>query len=64
MIPWLQIYDKVHYGKLLPEFWSELINLPYKIDVHMPSIFSHTVTKKPYSSITIDLWIKMTMNKS
>ena len=39
MIPWLQIYDKVHYGKWLPEFWSEMINLPHEIDVHMPSIF-------------------------
>ena len=63
MIPWLQIYDKVHYGKWLPEFWSEMINLPHEIDVHMPSIFSHSITGKPYSSIPTDLWIEMTMNK-
>ena len=35
MILWLQIYDKVHYGKWLPEFWSEMINLPHEIDVHI-----------------------------
>ena len=32
MIPWLQIYDKVHYGKWLPQFWSEMINLPREIE--------------------------------
>ena len=64
MISWLHIYDKVHYGKWLPEFWSEMINLPHEIDVHMPSIFSHSITGKPYSSIPTDLWIEMTMNKS
>ena len=63
MIPWLQIYDKVHYGKWLPEFWSEISNLPEDIDIHMPSIFSHSITGKPYSSIPTDLWIEMTMNK-
>ena len=63
MIPWLQIYDKVHYGKWLPEFWSETISLPHEIDIHMPSIFSHSITGKPYSSIPTDLWIEMAMNK-
>ena len=29
----------------------------------MPSIFSHSITGKPYSSISTDLWIEMTMNK-
>ena len=29
----------------------------------MPSIFSHSITGKPYSSIPTDLWIEMTMNK-
>ena len=40
-----------------------MINLPHKIDVPMPSIFSHSITGEPYSSIPTDLWIEMTMNK-
>ena len=31
MIPWLQIYDKLHYGKWLPEVWSEMINCLTKL---------------------------------
>ena len=63
MIPWLQIYDKIHYGKWLPDFWSEMSTLSEEISQYMPSIFSHSITGKPYSSIPTDLWIEMTMNK-
>ena len=63
MIPWLQIYDKVHYGKWLPEFWAEISTLSTSIDLYMKSIFSHSITGQPYSSIGSDLWIELTMNK-
>ena len=40
-----------------------MINLPHEVDVHMPSIFSRSITGKLYSSIPTDLSIVMTMNK-
>ena len=63
MIPWLQIYDNVHYGKWLSEFWAEISYLPEEINSLMPSIFSNSVTGKAYSSTPTDLWIEMTMTK-
>ena len=55
MIPWLQIYDKIHYGKWLPDF--------EEINRYIPEIFFHFITGKPYSSLPTNLWIEMTMNK-
>ena len=63
MIPWLQIYDKLHYGKWLTNFWSDMVNLNEDVSKLMPAIFSHSITGKPYSSLPTDLWIEMTMNK-
>ena len=63
MIPWLQIYDKIHYDKWLPNFWADISNLSEEIDQSMPSIFSHSITGKPYSSLPTDFWIEMTINK-
>ena len=63
MIPWLQIYGKIHYGKWLPNFWADISNLSEEIDQYMPSIFAHSITGKPYSSLLTDLWIEMMMNK-
>ena len=63
MIPWLQIYDKLHYGKWLSNFWSDMVNLSEDIVQFMPTIFSHSITGKPYSALPTDLWIEMTMNK-
>ena len=63
MTPWLQIYNKIHYGKWLPNFWTDISNLSEEIDQYMPSIFAHSITGKPYSSLPTDLWIEMKMNK-
>ena len=63
MIPWLQIHGKIHYGEWLPNFWSDISNLTEEIDQYMPSIFAHSITGKPYSSLPTDLWIEMKMNK-
>ena len=38
MIPWLQIYDKTHYGKWLPNFWSDVSNLGEEIDQFFPTL--------------------------
>ena len=32
MTPWLQIYDKIHYGKWLPNLWVDISNLSEEID--------------------------------
>ena len=63
MIPWLQIYGKIHYGKWFPNIWADISNLSEEIDQYMPSIFAHSITGKSYSSLPTDLWIEMTMNK-
>ena len=63
MIPWLQIYDKIHCGQRLPNFWADISNLSEEIDQYMPLIFAHSITGKPYSSLPTDLWIEMMMKK-
>ena len=63
VIPWLQIFDKIHYGKWFPNFWADVSNLSEEIDQYMSSIFVHSITGKPYSSLPTDLWIEMMMNK-
>ena len=55
MIPWLQIYDKIHCGKWLRNFWADISNLSEEIDQYMPSIFTHSITGKHYSSFPTDL---------
>ena len=63
MIPWLQIYGKICYGKWLPNFWADKSNLSEEIDQYMPSIFTHSTTGKPHASLPTNLWIEMTTNK-
>ena len=63
MIPWLQIYGKIDNGKCLPNFWVDISNLSEEIDQYIHSIFAHSITGKPHSSLPTDLWIQMTMNK-
>ena len=38
MTPWLQIYNKIHYGKWLPNFWSHISNLGEEIDQFLPTL--------------------------
>ena len=59
----MQIFDKIHYGKWFPNFWADVSNLSEEIDQYMSSIFVHSITGKPYSSLPTDLWIEMKMNK-
>ena len=64
MIPWMQIYDNNNYGKWLVEFWMEMKTLSPEITEYMVNgLFSQSMTGKSYSSIPLDLWIEMTMNK-
>ena len=63
MIPWLQIYDKFHYGKWLPNFWADIKDLREEIDQYKPSIFAYSLTGKPYSSLPTDLWIELTIDQ-
>lgn len=61
MIPNLQIYDKIHYGKCLPEFWTEISTLSEKMPLQIQKIFSQSITVKAHSSSPMDLWIEMTI---
>ena len=64
MIPWLQkIYDKIHCGQRLPNFWADISNVSEEIDQYMPLIFVHSINGKPYSFLPTDLWIEMAMKK-
>ena len=52
MIPWMQTYDKNHYGKWLVEFWLEMTNLPEEIGCFIKeSLFAQPMTGNPYSCI-------------
>ena len=57
MIPWMQIYDNIHYGKWLVEFWAEMSTLPDETASHMQHIFAQSITGKSYSCLPMDLWI-------
>ena len=57
MIPSLQIYNKIHYGKWLSNVSADISNLSEEIDQYMPSIFPHFITGNPHSSLPPDLWI-------
>ena len=50
VIRWLWIYDKLHYGRWLSNFWVDMVNLSEHIAQLMPAIFSHSITGKPYLS--------------
>ena len=63
MMPWLLMYDNVHYGRYLPIFWIDMATLPEEWDKFMPEIFSQSMTGNPYSAIPPDLWIECTMNR-
>ena len=63
MMPWMAIYDKNHYGKWLPIYWSDMMNLQGEQKKSMRYMFAQSITGNPYSCIPMDMWIEMTMNK-
>ena len=64
MLPWMQIYDNDRYGRYIPDFTTVLDTLPADQDAFMGSgLFAQSMTGKPYSCVTFDIWIESTMNK-
>ena len=64
MLPWMQIYDNDRYGRYLPDFTTVLDTLPADQDAFMGSgLFAQSMTGKPYSCVTLNIWIESTMNK-
>ena len=63
MIPWMLIYDNIHYGRWLPVFYADMCSIPADWEKFMPEIFSQSMTGNPYSALPPDLWIECTMNR-
>lgn len=60
MMSWLLIYDQTNW---LPHFWAKLSSLPTEQTQFFSSNFAQSMTGNPYSSIPLDMWIEVTMNK-
>ena len=60
---WLTIYDNNKYFRWLPYFWSVLTNIPRDRESFLEENYAHSFTGSPYSGISLDMIIKVTMNK-
>ena len=63
MLPWMVAYDKINYGRWLPDFWAMLTSLPTNQLDFLKANFAQSITGNPYSSLAWDMWIECTMNK-
>ena len=63
LLPWLTIYDNSQYSRWLPYFWSVLTNLPRDRKSFLEENYAHSLTDNPYSGMSLDMIIEMTMNK-
>lgn len=63
MLPWFIAYDRINYGRWLPDFWAMLITLPANQAEFLRANFPQSITGNPYSNIGWDMWIECTMNK-
>ena len=64
MLPWMAIYDSLHYTRYMSIYWAEMNNLNDEIKKYMDEgLFSASMSGLPFSSIPHDQWIEMTMNK-
>ena len=64
MLPWMAIYDSVHYTRYLSLYWAQMNNLTIEQKSFMKQgLFAASMTSLPFSSIPCDQWIEMTMNK-
>ena len=60
MLPWMAIYDSVHYMRYLSLYWAQMNNLTIEEQSFIEQgLFAASMT----SSIPCDQWIEMTMNK-
>ena len=63
MLPWMLGYDRLKYGRWLPDFWTTLLNLPPDQFAFLQENFAQSLTGNPYSNMAWDMWIETTMNK-
>ena len=63
ILPWLTIYDNNQYSRWLPYFWSVLSTLPEERQQFLERNYSHSLTGHPYSGMSLDMIIEVTMNK-
>ena len=63
MLPWLTIYDNNQYSRWLPYFWLVLSNLPRDRESFLEENYAHSLTVNPYSGMSLDMIIEVTMNK-
>ena len=63
MLLWLTIYDNNKYFRCLPYFWSVLTNIPRDRERFLEENYAHSFTGSPYSGMSLDMIIKVTMNK-
>ena len=63
MLPWMLGYDRLKYGRWLPDFWTTLLNLPPDQFDFLQENFAQSLTGNPYSNMAWDMWIETTMNK-
>ena len=64
MLPWMIIYDNVHYSRYLTLYWASMKSLNEADTKWMADgNFSFSLTGRPYSSIPPDQTIEMCMNK-
>ena len=63
MLPWMVAYDKINYGRWLPDFWAMLTTLPPDHIDFLKTNFAQSISGNPYSNLAWDMWIECTMNK-
>ena len=63
MLPWMLAYDRLKYGRWLPDFWAMLLNLPVDQFKFLQENFAQSLSGNPYSNMAWDMWIETTMNK-
>ena len=64
MLPWMAIYDSIHYARYLPLYWSTMRSLgDEETRWMMEGNFAFSLTGRPYACLPSDQTIEMTMNK-
>ena len=59
----MTIYDNSQYSRWLPYFWLVLTNLPRDRKSFLKENYAHSLTDNPYSGMSVDMIIEVTMNK-
>ena len=64
MLPWMLVYDILHYSRYLSLYRSQMNNLDEEKAFYIRSgLFSASMSGRPFSALPHDHWTEMTMNK-